>query len=94
MTDGADMVFTDVRLFNGFPKQSPETNCRCIFVFVILALVVILFDRMLSSYVRRLAKKSMVIEKSKLNLLVSRYFILFMIRYMHFLNFRDYPPKN
>ncbi len=39
-----------------------------------LALVMILYDRMFEPYVRRLASKTIVVEKSKLNLLVRSYF--------------------
>ncbi|CAF1529775.1 unnamed protein product, partial [Rotaria sordida] len=56
MTDEADMSFVDTGLFNGFPKPSAEVNCG--------SLVMILYDRMFSSYVRRLASKTMVVEKS------------------------------
>lgn len=31
MADEADMTFADAGLFNGFPKPSPEANCRCKF---------------------------------------------------------------
>jgi hypothetical protein len=36
MTDEADMTFVDAGLFNGFPKPSPETNCRCMCLFVVI----------------------------------------------------------
>jgi hypothetical protein len=40
----------------------------------ILALVMILYDRMHRPYVRALAKRTVIVEKSKLNLLVCKYF--------------------
>ncbi len=88
ITDEADMVFADTGLFNGLSKAPAESNFRCMFHFVILcissvvfivvsALVMILYDRMFCPFVRRLANKTIVVEKSKLNLLVRISHILF-----------------
>ena len=79
MTDETDITLVDTGLFNSFARPSAEMNCRCRSVFLLvcihfsvtLALVMILYDRMNSPYVRRLANKTIVVEKSKLNLLVS-----------------------
>lgn len=38
---------------------------------LILALIMILYDRMFAPYIRQLANKTITVEKSKLNLLVS-----------------------
>jgi hypothetical protein len=83
LTDEADISLVDCGLFNGFVKPSPEANCRCRFLhftviislmlnLLCLALAMILYDRMYSSYVRRLSNKSIVVEKSKLNILVRK----------------------
>ena len=47
-----------------------ENHWICNVVSCFLALIMILFDRIFFSYTRRLANKTIVVEKSKLNLLV------------------------
>jgi hypothetical protein len=70
MADEADITFVDVGLFSGFAKPSAEMNCRCLSGFSLqynlcecLALIIVSYDRMLSPYVRQLAKKTIVVEK-------------------------------
>ena len=78
IADEADVTFADAGLFLGFPRLTADSNCRGLFLlrcakrcYICLALMLILYDRMLSRYVRRLSNKTIIVEDSKLNLLVS-----------------------
>ncbi|CAF1213934.1 unnamed protein product [Adineta ricciae] len=61
--DEADMTFSDVGLFltNSTYRTSPEMNCR--------GLVTSLFDRVSHPYVRQLANRTILVKRSKLNIL-------------------------
>lgn len=83
--DEADMTFADVGLFltcNSY-RTSTDLNCRgylflntLINIVFSLGLTTSLFDRVSHPYVRQLAKQTVLVKRSKLNILVNKYCIL------------------